>query len=108
MKPKLSGLTVLPSNTILVIGIRRPAGDAARMDTRGRAQSLITRYVAHKAGGLWYVAGEGKVPQGGVAWRGLASWLSGREIEYIDMSEAATRIWPSETDQGAKHEESER
>ena len=94
--PNLEGLTRFKNGTVLLIGIERPAQSSARIDTRGRAQSRVAPYVAMKACGVWHLAGDGRVPQGGVSCRSLQNWLSGRRVEWISMSTGTALLWPSE------------
>jgi hypothetical protein len=81
-----NGRTKLPNGTVLMFGIRYA----------GRTTERVFTYVMFKAGGLWYVTGNGRVPTA-AAWPAIERWLAkdGREVIWVRTAVEWTEVWSS-------------
>jgi hypothetical protein len=92
----------VPNGTVFLFGIRYqrhiPDGQEGVYEP---GQTKVYTYAMLKEGGLWYVAGGGRVPQA-AGWGAVERWLGrdGRVVEWIKMVTETTSLWPEHNGAG--------
>lgn len=88
------GSTKVPNGTVLVFGIRYVPEDSEGPQSASR----VFTYAMLKAGGLWYVTGQGRVPTA-AGWPAVERWLEkdNREVVHVRAAhiDGMTEIWPA-------------
>ena len=75
----------VPNGTVLLFGVRY----------EGQTSEKVWTYAMLKAGGLWYVTGNGRVPVA-AGWPAIERWLAkdGRVVEWVKAATGWDDLYP--------------
>lgn len=75
----------VPNGTVLLMGIQY----------EGQTSAKVWTYALLKAGGLWYVTGNGKVPVA-AGWEAINRWLAkdGRVVKWVRAATSWADLYP--------------
>lgn len=77
----------VPDGTVLMMGVQY----------EGQTSDKVWTYALLKAGGLWYVTGNGPVAAG---WEAVSRWLArdGRVVKWVNVATTWAELWPAPVD----------